>query len=88
MEYTLEKLEVYNIAENFSDDIWNIVIAWKNFEKDTIGKQLVRSADSISAILLKDMAGIFIKKVNNFISMPEVQYKKQNHGYLSVREET
>ncbi len=42
MEYTLEKLEVYNIAENFSDDIWNIVIAWKNFEKDTIGKQLVR----------------------------------------------
>jgi len=26
MEYTLEKLEVYNIAEKFSDDIWNIVI--------------------------------------------------------------
>ena len=24
MEYTLEKLEVYNIAEEFSDRIWNM----------------------------------------------------------------
>jgi hypothetical protein len=35
MEYTLEKLEVYNIAEAFSDEIWNIVVVWKYFEKDT-----------------------------------------------------
>ena len=49
MEYTLEKLEVYNLAEEFSDKIWNIVITWKIFEKDTIGKQMVRAADSISA---------------------------------------
>ena len=42
MEYTLEKLEVYNIAEEFSDRIWNIVVEWDYFKKDTIGKQLVR----------------------------------------------
>jgi hypothetical protein len=45
MEYTLEKLEVYQIAELFSDEIWFIVVTWDNFKKDTIGKQLVRSAD-------------------------------------------
>ena len=39
MEFTLEKLEVYNIAEKFSDDIWNLVIDWDYFKKDTIGKQ-------------------------------------------------
>ena len=49
MDYTLEKLDVYNLAENFSDTIWNIVGKWNGFEKDTIGKQIVRAADSISA---------------------------------------
>ena len=33
MEFTLEKLEVYNIAEKFSDDIWDIVIKWDYFKK-------------------------------------------------------
>ena len=49
MEFTLEKLEVYNIAETFCDDIWNIVMQWDYYRKDTVGKQLVRAADSISA---------------------------------------
>jgi four helix bundle protein len=48
-EYTLETLDVYQLAENFSDEIWNLVASWKSFEKTTIGKQLVRAADSISA---------------------------------------
>ena len=47
MDFTLEKLEVYELAELFSDEIWEIVMGWDNFKKDTIGKQIVRSADSI-----------------------------------------
>ena len=66
MEYTLEKLEVYSIAENFSDDIWNIVLDWKNFEKDTIGKQLVRSADSISANIAEGYGRYFYKESKQF----------------------
>ena len=49
MEYTLEKLEVYQLAESFGDKIWDIVIQWNSFEKETVGKQMVRAADSISA---------------------------------------
>ena len=45
----LEKLEVYNISMELSDKVWKIVSSWQYFEKDTIGKQLVRSADSVSA---------------------------------------
>ena len=31
------------------EDIWKIVSEWKYFEKDTIGKQLVRSTDYVAA---------------------------------------
>lgn len=66
MEYTLEKLEVYNLAEDFSDKIWNIVINWKIFEKDTIGKQMVRAADSISANIAEGYGRYFYKESKQF----------------------
>ena len=47
--YNLEDLEVYQLAEKFSDDVWAIVIKWDYFAKDTVGKQMVRSADSNTA---------------------------------------
>ena len=44
-----EQLEVYQISEVLADIIWEIVVQWEPFEKDTVGKQLVRSSDSIGA---------------------------------------
>ena len=44
-----EKLEVYRLAEELADKIWQITAAWSQFAKDTVGKQIVRSADSIGA---------------------------------------
>ncbi len=44
-----ENLRVYQISEDLADEIWNIVTGWNNFAKDTVGKQIVRSADSIGA---------------------------------------
>lgn len=44
-----QNLRVYQISEQLADGIWNIVIGWDNFSKDTIGKQMMRSADSIGA---------------------------------------
>ena len=66
MEYTLEKLEVYNLAEKFSDDIWQIVVRWDYFTKDTIGKQLVRAADSISANIAEGYGRYFYKESKQF----------------------
>jgi four helix bundle protein len=44
-----ERLEVYRLAERIADRIWDIVIKWDHFAKDTVGKQIVRAADSIGA---------------------------------------
>jgi four helix bundle protein len=44
-----ENLQVFQLAENLSDRIWHIVIKWSYFEKDTLGKQIIRAADSIGA---------------------------------------
>ncbi|BAY60578.1 S23 ribosomal protein [Calothrix brevissima NIES-22] len=44
-----ENLQVYQLAEKLADEIWNIVGRWDAFAKDTIGKQIVRSVDSIGA---------------------------------------
>lgn len=45
----LEDLEVYQLSNSLAEDIWAIVAKWGFFEKDTVGKQMVRSADSIAA---------------------------------------
>jgi len=45
----LEELEVYQLAESFGDEIWFVVDEWQYFAKDTVGKQMARAADSISA---------------------------------------
>lgn len=66
MEYTLEKLEVYNLAESFSDEIWNIVVQWKIFLRDTIGKQIVRSADSISSNIAEGYGRYYYKESKQF----------------------
>ena len=50
MERTgFENLRVYNLSEEIADLIWDIVLKWDRFARDTIGKQLVNASDSIGA---------------------------------------
>ena len=46
---SFEDLKVYQLAETLADDVWVIVIAWDAFARDTVGKQIVKAADSIGA---------------------------------------
>jgi four helix bundle protein len=45
----LINIEVFILSENISNKVWDIVKGWNYIERDTIGKQLVSSVDSISA---------------------------------------
>lgn len=50
MERTnFEKLRVYRLAEDLADNVWRIVQQWDYLAKDTVGKQMIRAADSIGA---------------------------------------
>jgi four helix bundle protein len=44
-----QDLEVYQLAESLADKAWFITLDWPSFARDTVGKQLVRAADSIGA---------------------------------------
>jgi len=64
--YNLEDLEVYQLAESFSDEIWFIVSEWDYFAKDTVGKQIVWSADSIGANIAEGYGRYHYKENKNF----------------------
>jgi len=44
-----ENLRIYRLSELLADEIWNVASGWKPFARDTLGKQIVRAADSIGA---------------------------------------
>ena len=62
----LRDLEVYQLSEKLSDIIWNIVLRWDYFTKDTIGKQLVKSSDSIGANIAEGYGRYHYRENKNF----------------------
>jgi len=66
MSNRIEDLEIYNLSEIFSNTVWDLVSTWDYFAKDTIGKQLVRSADSIGANIAEGFGRYHYKENKNF----------------------
>jgi len=62
----LEELNVYNLAMDLGNEIWAIVQKWNTFEKDTMGKQLIRAFDSVAANLAEGFGRYHYKDVRNF----------------------
>jgi four helix bundle protein len=62
----LEDLEVYQLSMRIGEKIWQLVDKWKYFEKDTIGKQLVKAADSIAANISEGFGRFHFKESKQF----------------------
>ena len=45
----LDDIEAYRISFDLSNYVWKIILSWDVFSKQTVGSQIVRSIDSISA---------------------------------------
>jgi four helix bundle protein len=57
----LNDIETYRIAFKLSNHVWDIVLKWDYFSKDTIGKQFVKAVDFISANIAEGFGRYFKK---------------------------
>ncbi len=62
----LEELKVYQESMELGEKVWNLVIKWNNFSKDTMGKQLVKATDSIAANLSEGFGRYHFREKKNF----------------------
>ncbi len=62
----LKDISAYRIAFDLSNYVWDIVIKWNYFAKDTVGKQLIKAVDSISANIAEGFGRYFKKDKVNF----------------------
>src|SRR6266496_5482163 len=80
MEKTnFEKLRVYKLAEDLADGIWGVVLRWDYLAKDTVGKQMIRAADSIGANLAEGTGRGSVKDNRRFIRMARGSVYETQH---------
>jgi four helix bundle protein len=80
MERTnFENLQVYKLSEQLSDGIWHVVLGWQQIAKDTIGKQIIRSADSIGANLAEGTGRGSFQDNRRFIRMARGSLYETQH---------
>lgn len=80
MERTnFENLRVYQLAEQLADKVWDIVIRWEYFARDTVGKQLVKSSDSIGANISEGTGRGTLEDNRRFVRMSRGSLYETKH---------
>src|SRR3990172_5648010 len=79
-----EKLDVYKLAENLGDEVWQLITEWRHFEKDTIGKQITRSADSIAANIAEGTGRGTYQDNKRFVRMARASLYETRHWLRRV----
>jgi len=66
MALPLDEIEVYQRSMQLGELVWKVVNNWKYYSQSTIGKQLVKSVDSIAANISEGYGRYFYKENRNF----------------------
>ena len=59
-------MEIYKLALEIGEDVWNIVVKWEYFPQKTVGSQFVEAADSIAANIAEGYGRYFYKDRKQF----------------------
>ena len=74
-----ENLRVYKLSEKLADQLWNVALGWNIFARDTVGKQLVKAADSIGANISEGSGrGSFVDN-RRFVWMARGSFNETQH---------
>jgi four helix bundle protein len=74
-----EKLAVYQLAEGLADEVWAVVIKWDHLPRDTVGKQLVRAADSIGANIAEGVGRRSFQDNRRFVRIARGSLNETKH---------
>lgn len=74
-----QDLEVYRLAEELSEEIWRIIWEWQPLAKDTVGKQIIRSVDSIGANIAEGVGRGSFQDNRRFVKMARGSLYETQH---------
>lgn len=78
-KHGFENLEVYRLSETLADEIWDLVTRWKNLAQDTVGKQMIRAADSIGANIAEGEGRFHYRENSRFIRIARGSLNETRH---------
>lgn len=78
----IDNLEIYNLGMQVGEMVYNLVFSWDSFQKNTIGFQLVRSSDSISANISEGYGRYHVKEQRRFCYIARGSLY-ETHNWLS-----
>jgi four helix bundle protein len=74
-----QDLRVYQLSERLADNIWEIVNGWESLPIDTVGKQMIRSADSVGANIAEGIGRGTNKENKRFIRIARGSLYETQH---------
>src|SRR3954453_6514265 len=67
MASNFKSLLVYQRARALADDLHSLVVKWPQFDRDSVGMQLMRAVDSVSANIAEAGGRWTLKDKRNFL---------------------
>jgi four helix bundle protein len=74
-----ENLAVYQLSEQIADFVWDVVGGWQLLARDTVGKQLIRAADSIGANIAEGEGRGTFKDNRRFVRIARGSLNETKH---------
>jgi four helix bundle protein len=77
--HPVENLVAYRVAADVAADVFAIVVRWRPFEQHAIGKQLMRSLNSIPANIAESCGREHPKDRRRFLTVARGSYLEAEH---------
>lgn len=74
-----ENLKVYKLSEDLADAVFSIASGWETLHRETVGKQIIRSADSIGANIAEGSGRYGIQDNKRFVYFARGSLNETKH---------